>query len=93
MTLQLTLSPEVEARLRQEAVRCGQPTEAIAIQLLERHLPPPLDQRRAAAVAMLHQWMEEDAALTPEEEAENQAVLRSLDEDRPSYRRLFRDIL
>ena len=93
MTLQLNLSAELQERLRQEAERRGQPVESVALRLLEEHLPPPLDARRAAAIAMLHQWMEEDAALTAEELAANAEVLRCLDEDRPSYRKLFADIL
>ena len=93
MTLQLNLSAALQERLRQEAERRGQPAESVALRLLEEHLPPPLDARRAAALALLHQWMEEDAALSPEEEAENREVLRALDEDRPSYRKLFTEIL
>jgi hypothetical protein len=93
MTLQLFLPPELEARLRQEAERRGQPSETVALGLLDQYLPPPLDERRAAAVALLHGWMEEDAALSPEEAAANADVLRALDEDRPSYRKLFTDIL
>jgi hypothetical protein len=65
MTLQLSLPPELEARLRREAERCGQPTESIALRVLDAHLPPPLDPGRAAAVAMLERWMEEDANLRP----------------------------
>ena len=93
MTFRLTLPPELEERLRQEAERRGQPTESVALGLLDQHLPPPLDDRRAAAIAMLHQWMEEDAGLSPEEAAANADVLRALDEDRPSYRKLFTDLL
>lgn len=93
MTLQLTLPPELEERLRQEAERRGQPSDVVALHLLDRHLPPPLDARRAAAVALLHRWMEEDAALSPAEAAANAEVLRTLDEDRPSYRKLFTDLL
>jgi len=93
MTLQLTLPPELDARLRQEAERQGRSTETVAMGLLEHHLPPPLDERQAAAIAMLQRWREEDAVLTPEEEAANANLLRALDEDRPSYRKLFTDIL
>lgn len=93
MTLQLNLSPELHERLRQEAERRQEAVETVALRLLDEHLPPPLDARRAAAIALLRQWMEEDEALTPEEEAANAEVLRALDEDRPSYRKLFTDIL
>jgi len=91
--LQVTVPPDLAARLQQEALRRRQPAEAVALQGLDEHLPPPLDERRAAAIAMLQRWMEEDAALSPEEAAANAEVLRTLDEDRPSYRKLFTDLL
>ena len=59
----------------------------------DRHLSPPADERRAAALALLQRWTEEDAALTPEEAKANADVLRQLDEDRPSHRKLFTDVL
>jgi hypothetical protein len=93
MNLQLCLPDELDIRLRQEADRLGLPPEAVALRLLEEYLPPPLDERRAAAFVMLQRWAEEDAALSPEEAAANAEVLRALDEDRPSYRKLFTDIL
>jgi hypothetical protein len=93
MPMQLTLPPQLEERLKREAARRGIPADACALQLLEQHLPAPLDDRRAAAVAMLQRWAEEDEALSPEEAAENANMLRLLDEDRPSYRKLFTDIL
>jgi hypothetical protein len=94
MTLQLNLPPELHERLLQEADRRKESVETVTLRLLDQHPPPLWDARRqAAAIAMLQQWMEEDAALTPEEEASNAAVLRALDEDRPSYRKLFTDIL
>jgi hypothetical protein len=93
MTLELTLPVEMEERLRQEAQRSGQPCEALALRLLDQYLPPPLDARRAAAIAMLDQWTRLDETLSPEEAASNAAVLRALDEDRPSYRKLFTDVL
>jgi hypothetical protein len=90
--IQLTLPPELGERLRQEAERRGQTAEAVVVRLLDQHLPPAGDDRRAAAVALLHRWAEEDAALSPEEAAANADVLRALDEDRPSYRKLFTDL-
>ena len=41
---------------------------------------------------MLERWAAEDEALPAEELAANSAVLRALDEDRPSYRKLFGDL-
>ncbi len=93
MTLQVNLPTQLEERLRQEAERQGLAPDAVTLQLLDQHLPKPSDDHRAAAIAMLHQWMEEDAALSDEELAENENLLRLIDEDRPSYRKLFTEIL
>lgn len=96
MTLQLTLPPELQERLRREAERQGIPPDAVTLKLLDEHLPsadrPPAD-RRAAAIAMLQQWAAEDELLTDEELAANAAVLRAIDEHRPPSRKLFTDIL
>jgi hypothetical protein len=78
--------------LNQEAERRGQPSESVALRLLYQHLPQLADDR-ASAIAMLQRWADEDAALSPEEQEANASLLRSLDEDRPSYRKLFTDIL
>jgi hypothetical protein len=93
MSMQLTLPPALEERLRREAQRSGQPTELIVLRVLEENLPPAPDGRRAAAVAMLNSWVEEDATLSTEEADRNAEALRSLDEDRPSHRKLFTGIL
>jgi hypothetical protein len=93
MTLRLALPPGLEDRLRQEAQRCGEATEAVALRLLDQHLPPPLDERRRAALTMLMQWIQEDTTLSAEEAATNATALRALDEDRPSHRKLFSAIL
>ena len=93
MTLHLPLSRELEERLRQEAERRGVSFDAVTVELLEKHLPAGTEQRRAAAVAMLRDWSDEDQALSDEAAAENTAVLRSLDEHRASYRKLFDNIL
>jgi predicted transcriptional regulator len=87
MTLHLTLRPELEERLRQEAERRGEPTESVALRLLEEHLPPPLDERRAATLTMIQKWIEEDANAGDPKEAEE--FFRNLDADRTSNRPLF----
>lgn len=93
MTLQLHLSADLQARLQQEAERRGQSVEAVVLQLLDERLPIVMtEERRAAAIAMLKRWEEEDAALTEEELAANEEVLRAIDENRP-HRKLFADIL
>ncbi len=89
MTMQITLPARLEARLRQEAKRRGQEEETVAIGVLDQHLPPVLDARQAAAVALLRGWAKEDESLTAEELAANADVLRAVDDDRPSERKLF----
>ncbi len=89
MTLQLNLPPELHERLRQEAERRQEPVETIAVRLLDENLPPPLDARRAAAIAMLRQWMEEDAALAPDDSEQAKEFFRGLDAARTSNRPLF----
>ena len=84
MTLELKMPRELEERLRQEAVRRGEATDAAVLRVLDENLPPAEEDRHVTALAMIQKWMEEDAKLTDEELAANAAVLRNLDEDRPS---------
>ena len=87
MTLQLNLPTELEERLRQEAERQGLAPDAVTLQLLDQHLPKPSDDHRAAAIAMLHQWMEEDAPTAGA--VEDDEFFRNLDASRTSNRLLF----
>jgi hypothetical protein len=89
MNLELALPAEMEDRLLHEAKRSGLPRETIALRLLDQHLPSPPDGRQAASIALLEQWTAEDANLSDEEAAANAKVLRQLDLDRPSNRKLF----
>ena len=91
MTLEFTLPPELEDRLKREAERQGLPADAVTLKILNEHLPPA--DRRAAAIAMLQQWRKEDEAMTDEEAAANREILRAIDEDRLSDRKLFREVL
>lgn len=86
MTLELTLSPELEARLRREAARRGELVDDLAIHLLEQTLP---EFERIHAVDVLGQWTKETVELSEEEAAENAQILKQLDADRPSFRPLF----
>lgn len=91
VTLQLTLPAELECRLRREAQRQGLFPDAVTLKLLDEHLPPV--DRRAALLALLQRWQAEDEAMTEEESAANAEVLRAIDEDRLSDRKLFTAIL
>lgn len=97
MAMQIVVPLELEERLRQEADRQGQTSDALALKILDQQLPPAdprtVEERRAAVIAMLEQWAEEDESLTDEELASNADLLRAIDEDRLSDRKLFEGIL
>ena len=85
MTLTLKLAPDLEQRLAEAAQRSGMPPDAYTLGLLRQHLPP-LD-RRAEAVALLQSWIDNGDAAEQSETGEY--LVRALDEDRPSDRKLF----
>jgi hypothetical protein len=89
MTLTLNLPPDVAERLRQAADRRGLPADVYASQLLAEHLPP--QDRRAEAVALLQSWI--DAGDADEQKETGDYLIRVLDEDRLSDRKLFPDDL
>ncbi len=85
MTLQLTLPPELEERLRKESQRQGLPPEEVAVQVLAKHLP--ISDRAAQTIALIQSWIDEDSA---EEQTETgDFLIQALDEDRLSDRKLF----
>ena len=53
-------------------------------------LPPPLtDEQRAAAIALLRSWREVGEEEAREQRETGEFLMKALDEDRPSYRKLF----
>lgn len=86
MALTLELSPELEDRLRRESGRHGVLSDQYAVQLLDRHLPMRRD-RGAELVALLQSWIDDDDAEEQKETAEY--LIRTLDQDRLSDRKLF----
>ena len=60
MSLQLTLPPQLEERLKQEAARRGLSADACAIQTLDQHLPPV--NRATRLQVLFDQWTAEDQA-------------------------------
>jgi uncharacterized protein (DUF1778 family) len=87
MTLKLSLPPELERRLRAAASRKGKRVDQFVVQLLDENLPPT-DTKRTAA-QMLLAWAKEVEAMTDAESAEKERILRALDNDRLSDRKLF----
>jgi hypothetical protein len=85
MNLTLQLPPDLSERLNQEAQRQGVPTAALAVQLLEKQLPAK--DRRAEAIALLQSWIDADDG--GEQKETGDYLIRTLDEDRLSDRKLF----
>ena len=85
MTISLALTPELEQRLKQAAAQQGLSADALAVRLLEQHLPPA--ERRAELVALLQSWIDGDDVAEQQETGEY--LVRVLDEDRLSNRKLF----
>ena len=85
MTLTLDLPPELEQRLAEEAARQGVPAETYTLELLAKHLAP--DNRRTELVSLLDSWLDQGDAAEQRETGEY--LVRVLDEDRLSDRRLF----
>lgn len=81
MTIQLT--PELERRLAQEAERQGINADDYALRALDKQLE---QDRRAAAIAVLRSFREGDAE---EQRETGEYLIRALDEDRLSDRKLF----
>jgi hypothetical protein len=93
MTITLTLAPELEFKLKQEADRRGLPPEQYALEVLDKNIAdadePVTDDARERAeklAELFRQWNEEEV---DESEALDDEFFKMLDEDRPSYRKLF----
>lgn len=87
MTLTLDLSPELEQYLLQEATQHGLSVEVVALQLLTNSIL--LKQKQAAAVNLLQSWIDDEDE--SEQQETGQYLIRTLDEDRLSERKLSRN--
>jgi hypothetical protein len=91
MTQQLVLSPELMSRLKTEANRLGEPVDQVAERLLAERLPPT--NLLESNLRLLAQWAEEAKEMDEIESETNAAILRAIDEDRLSDRKLFTAVL
>jgi len=88
MTLQLNLPPQLDDRLRSEAVRQGLSPDGLTLLLLDKHLPPADD--RAQTVALLQYWIEEVDTTAADASYD---LFQALDAARTSDRKLFPEAL
>jgi hypothetical protein len=85
MTLTLNLPSEIEQYLLQEANRQGLSLESVTLQFLKSFIL--LRQKQTKAVNLLQSWMDDEDI--EEQEETGQYLIRTLDEDRLSERKLF----
>lgn len=85
MTLTLDLPQELEERLHHEAERRGVPAATLTLELLEHYLPSR--SPRQDVINLLQSWLNEGDAQEQRETGEY--LIRTLDEDRLSSRKLF----
>lgn len=85
MVLTLHLTPELEQRLMQEAKRQGVSMDVYTLQLLDKHLPSGGCQEEL--ISLLQSWIDEDDA--GEQRETGECLVRVLDQDRLSNRKLF----
>jgi hypothetical protein len=86
-TITLTLDSELGQRLLQEASQHGLSPEQYAVQALEEYILRTERERREKAIALVQSWIDEG---DEEEQKETwEYLVRVLDEDRTSVRKLF----
>jgi hypothetical protein len=73
MTLTIELAPETERRLRRNALANGKSVQEYLLHLLSELPEAPTPSEYEATLALFQQWADEDAALTPEEAAREDA--------------------
>ncbi len=85
MTLTIHLTSELEQRLTQEAERQGLPIDEYTLRLLDKHLPAKSTQE--TLIDLLQSWIDEDDQ--GEQRETGEYLVKVLDEDRLSDRKLF----
>ena len=85
MTLTLSLTPELELYLKQKSEQQGISIESYALQLLAEQIL--LKEKRLETVNLLQSWL--DAEDTEEQRETGEYLIRALDRDRLSDRKLF----
>jgi hypothetical protein len=84
MELQISLSSDLSDRLSRAAEESAVPPAVLAVRLLDKVLPPA---RSADTIALLQSWIDE--ANPSEQQETGEFLIRALDADRSSDRKLF----
>ncbi len=83
----IALAPELEYRLQNEAARNGQSPDQFAANTLIEKLESAEQERRQQAIALLQSWIDDGDEAEQKESWEY--LVKALDEDRLSDRKLF----
>ena len=73
MTVMIDLAPETERRLLRNAAASGKSVQEYLQHLLSELPEAPTSSEYEATVALFQQWADEDAEMTPEEAAREDA--------------------
>ncbi len=87
MTINLTLTPELENQLAQEAMQAGLSIDEYTLQILEKHVSQK--ERRAEAISLLQSWIDAEDEDKAEQKETGEYLIKVLGEDRLSDRKLF----
>lgn len=85
MTLTLRLTPQLELYLKQKSEQQGISIESYTVQLLTEQIL--LKEKQAEAIDLFQSWLDEED--TEEQKETGEYLIRALDEDRLSDRKLF----
>ena len=85
MVLMLNLTPEMELHLNREAQKKGVSVEAYALEMLQEQISNK--EKQTNLVDVLDSWLDEDDV--QEQESTGEFLIKALDEDRLSERKLF----
>ncbi len=90
MTLTIHVTPDLEARLRDEASRVGAPPEQFVMDVLRARLTA---SRNSALIDLIRSWRQQDATDDPAELEARQRLFEqtkaALDANRDGERKLF----
>lgn len=85
MTVNVELPSELEQRLRREATQHGLSVDQYLLRILDEHVPSGNQQKHV--VDLLQSWIDQGDA--EEQKETGEYLIRVLDEDRLSERKLF----
>ncbi len=85
MVLMLNLTPEMELYLNLEAQKKGLSVEEYALEMLQEQISNK--EKQTSLVDVLDSWLDEDDV--QEQESTGEFLIKALDEDRLSERKLF----